>query len=60
MESNPRRLGLPTDNPRRHRRQEEAVPHLDTENNSLSDYAQQDLSQVTKRPALDMQGSEQD
>jgi hypothetical protein len=30
-ESNPRRFGLPTDNPRRHRRQDEAVPHLHTE-----------------------------
>jgi hypothetical protein len=29
-ESNPRRFGLPTDNPRRHRRQEEAVTHLHT------------------------------
>jgi hypothetical protein len=27
-ESNPLRFGLPTDNPRRHRRQEEAVSHL--------------------------------
>jgi hypothetical protein len=32
-ESNPHRFGLPTDNPRRHRRQEESVPHLHTENN---------------------------
>jgi hypothetical protein len=31
MESNPHRFGLPTDNPRRHHRQEEAVPHLHTE-----------------------------
>jgi hypothetical protein len=30
-ESNPHRFGLPTDNSRRHRRQEEAVPHLHTE-----------------------------
>jgi hypothetical protein len=30
-ESNPRRFELPTDNPRRHCRQEEAVPHLHTE-----------------------------
>jgi hypothetical protein len=30
-ESNPRRFGLPTDNPRWHRRQEEAVPNLHTE-----------------------------
>jgi hypothetical protein len=30
-ESNPHRFGLPTDNPLRHHRQEEAVPHLHTE-----------------------------
>jgi hypothetical protein len=30
-ESNPHQFGFPTDNPRRHRRQEEAVPHLHTE-----------------------------
>jgi hypothetical protein len=30
-ESNPHRFGLPTDNPRRHRWQEEAAPHLHTE-----------------------------
>jgi hypothetical protein len=30
MESNPDRFGLPIDNHRRHRRQEEAVPHLHT------------------------------
>jgi hypothetical protein len=51
-ESNPHRFGLPTDNPRRHRRKEEAVSHMDTEKQQeqiLSDYAQQDLSKVTKR-----------
>jgi hypothetical protein len=32
-ESNPRRFGLPTDNPHRHHRQEEVVPHLHTETN---------------------------
>jgi hypothetical protein len=30
MESNPHQFGLPTDNPRRHRRKEEAIPHLHT------------------------------
>jgi hypothetical protein len=30
-ESNPHRFGLPTDNPHRHHRQEEAVPHLHKE-----------------------------
>jgi hypothetical protein len=30
---NPPRFGLLTDNPRRHRRQEEAAPHLHTEDN---------------------------
>jgi hypothetical protein len=30
-ESIPHRFGLPTDNPHRHRRQEEVVPHLHTE-----------------------------
>jgi hypothetical protein len=30
-ESNPHRFGLLTDNPHRHHRQEEAVPHLHTE-----------------------------
>jgi hypothetical protein len=29
-ESNPHRFGLSTDNPYRHHRQEEAVPHLHT------------------------------
>jgi hypothetical protein len=32
-ESIPYRFGLPTDNPHRHRRQEEAAPHLHTEDN---------------------------
>jgi hypothetical protein len=31
MEPNRHRFGLPTDNPRRPHRQEEAVPHLHTE-----------------------------
>jgi hypothetical protein len=30
-ESNPSRFGLPTNNSGRHRRQEEAIPHLHTE-----------------------------
>jgi hypothetical protein len=57
-EPNPHRFGLPTDNPHRHRRQEEAAPHLHTKSQqeqSLSDYAQQDLSEMTKRPPLNMQ-----
>jgi hypothetical protein len=29
----PHRFGLPTDNPQRHHRQEEAAPHLHTEDN---------------------------
>jgi hypothetical protein len=32
-ESNPHPFGLPTDIPRRHRQQEEAAPHLHTEDN---------------------------
>jgi hypothetical protein len=32
-ESIPHRLGLPTDNPHRHHRQEEATPHLHIEDN---------------------------
>jgi hypothetical protein len=32
-ESNPHQFGLPTDNPPRHHRQEEAVPHLQTKDN---------------------------
>jgi hypothetical protein len=32
-ESIPHRFRLPSDNPRRHRQQEEAVPHLHTEDN---------------------------
>jgi hypothetical protein len=32
-ESNPHRFGLPTDNPCRHRRQEEAAPDLHIEDN---------------------------
>jgi hypothetical protein len=58
MEYNPHWFGLPTDNPRQHRRKDEAVPHLHTEiqqEQSLSDYAQPDLSKVTKRSPLDMQ-----
>jgi hypothetical protein len=31
MESNPHRFELPTDNPHRHHRKEEAVPYLHTE-----------------------------
>jgi hypothetical protein len=57
-ESNPHRVGVSTDNPHRHRREEEIVPHLHIEKpqeQSLSDYAQQDLSKVTKRSPLDMQ-----
>jgi hypothetical protein len=34
MESNPHRFGLPTDNPSQHHRQEEAIPHLHTEDKS--------------------------
>jgi hypothetical protein len=58
IESNPYWFELPTDNPHRHCRQEEAVPHLHTENQqeqSLTNYAQQDLFEVTKRSQLDMQ-----
>jgi hypothetical protein len=36
-EFNPHRFGLPTDNPHRHCRQEEAVPHLHTEDNKSKD-----------------------
>jgi hypothetical protein len=57
-ESNPHWFGLPTDNLRRHRRKEEAVPHMHIEKQQgqrLKDYAQQDLSKVTKRSSLDMQ-----
>jgi hypothetical protein len=32
-ESIPHQFGLPTDNPHRHHRQEEVVPHLHTEDN---------------------------
>jgi hypothetical protein len=32
-ESNPHRFGLPTNIPHQHRRQEEAAPHLHTEDN---------------------------
>jgi hypothetical protein len=52
MESNPHRFGLPTDNPRRHHRKEEAVLTCTQEKpqeQSLSDYAQQDLSEVTQK-----------
>jgi hypothetical protein len=57
-ESNPYRFGLSTDNPHRHHRKEEAIPHLHIEKSqeqSLSDYAQQDVFKVTKRSPLDMQ-----
>jgi hypothetical protein len=39
MESNPHWFGLPTNNPRRHHRQEEGVPHLHTENNKSKAWA---------------------
>ena len=56
-EPSPHRSGLPTDSPHRHRWKEED-PHLHTEERqqeqSLSDYAQQDLSIAIKRPPLDM------
>jgi hypothetical protein len=39
MESNPHRFGLPTDNPRWHRQQEEAVPHLHIEKNKSKAWA---------------------
>jgi hypothetical protein len=59
MESNPHWFRLPNDDLDWHCRKEEAVPHLHTEEKpqeqSLSDYAQQDLSKVTKRSPLDMQ-----
>jgi hypothetical protein len=48
-ESNPHRFGLHTDNPRRHRQQEEAVPHL-----HRKDIKSKALSKVTKRSPLDM------
>jgi hypothetical protein len=38
-ESNPHRFRLPTDNPHRHHRQEEAVPHLHTEDNKSKAWA---------------------
>jgi hypothetical protein len=38
-ESNPHRFGLPTDNPRRQRRQEEAAPHLHKEDNKSKAWA---------------------
>jgi hypothetical protein len=37
--SNPHRFGLPTDNSRRHRRQEETVPHLHTKDSKSKAWA---------------------
>jgi hypothetical protein len=57
-ESNPHWFELLIDNLHQHHRKEEAVPHLYTEKpqeQSLINYAQQDLSKVTKRSPLDMQ-----
>jgi hypothetical protein len=58
-ESNPHRFGLLTDNPHRHCPKEEAVLHLHTgkttKEQSLIDYAQQDLFKVTKKSPLYMQ-----
>jgi hypothetical protein len=57
-EANPHWFVLPTDNPHRYCRKEEAVPHMHTEKQQeqiLSDYFQQDLFKVTKRSPLDMQ-----
>jgi hypothetical protein len=39
MESNPHWFGLPTENPHRHRWQEEAAPHLHTEDNKSKAWA---------------------
>jgi hypothetical protein len=58
IESNLHWFGLPTDNPRQHCRKEGVAPHMHIEKQqeqSLSDYDQQDLSEVTKRSPLDMQ-----
>jgi hypothetical protein len=54
-ESSPHRSGPPTDSPRRRRQKEEEDPHLHTDKKqqheqSLSDYAHQDLSVVTRKP----------
>jgi hypothetical protein len=58
MESNPHRFGLPTDNPRRiagKRKQFLTCTQEKPQEQSLSNYAQQDLSKVIKRSPLDMQ-----
>jgi hypothetical protein len=53
-ESSPPQSGPPTDSPHRHRRKEEEDPHLQTDKiqqeQSLSDYAQEDLFVVTRKP----------
>jgi hypothetical protein len=62
-ESIPHQFGLPTDNPHRHRRQEETVPHLHTEDNKSKAWATM-LSKTyprwPKRSPLDMQRFYQD
>jgi hypothetical protein len=57
-ESNPHWFRLPIDNLHWHHRKEESFPHLHIEKQqeqSLSDYAQQDLFKVTKKSPVDMQ-----
>jgi hypothetical protein len=61
-EPGPHQSGSPTDSSRWHRRKKEKDPHLHTDkikitkSKGLSDYTQQDLSVVTRRPPiLDMQ-----
>ncbi len=57
-ESNPHRFGLPTDNPRRHHRKEEAVPHLHTEDSKSKAWAttlSKTYPRWPKRSPLDMQ-----
>jgi hypothetical protein len=39
-ESNPHQFGLPADNPHRHHRKEEAVPHLHTEKTTRAKFRQ--------------------
>jgi hypothetical protein len=53
-EPNPHRSGSPTDSPHRHRQKEEEDPdlHIDKilQEQSFSDFAQQDFSVLTVKP----------
>jgi hypothetical protein len=55
MKSSSQKLGVPSDSCHRHRQKREEKKPAHQGEQSLSDYTQQNLSMVIKRPPLDMQ-----